>query len=254
MTNRTGLLFVGAFVLVAAPALAKAPDPVGIEGPADGSLFVLGRGPVEIRVSRYDNAKKFECTFTQGAAKWRSGPQKYGLCKMTVEDQARFKPGPVNVAVRVFYRNAWLKPATMTISFLEAPHRATVDEQRAARQKELDQLLKDANAETVSNCDCNVPITVDYASFPDAEQMRTLKDAITAVSLVFKNACEDPKRKQGFCARAKSGRISFEPNEHPASSGYSNGVALCTANRMGYCSNERIMRAAEYFGVAAPQG
>lgn len=94
---------------------APPPDPVELSEPRAGDSLELGKGEVKIKPSHYLNAKKYDCTLTQGAAKWQSGPQEFPICTMKPADQAKFKSGPADVEVRAFVKNQWLAPAKAKI-------------------------------------------------------------------------------------------------------------------------------------------
>ena len=106
-------------VLVASTALAAPPpDPVEVNGPREGEKVELGKGRFEILPSPYRDAKKFDCTVTQGSTVWKSGDQPGPHCEVPAAEQAKFKAGPATVSVRAFFRKAWLQAAKVTVELI----------------------------------------------------------------------------------------------------------------------------------------
>ena len=102
-------------VSLASPAFAAPPDPVGINVPGEGELIALGEQAIPIKPTPYTNATKYDCAVSQGKVSWKSPPSQYPICSLSIADQAKLRPGPAKITVRVMLGKRWLPAKTIDV-------------------------------------------------------------------------------------------------------------------------------------------
>jgi hypothetical protein len=202
-------LVLACLIAVASSATARAgtPDPVALNAPQDGASYRLGEPLRNIGPAPYTNAKKYDCTITQGSVRWHR-ESATPTFEMSVADVNKFKPGPAVVAARVFFHNAWLPAAKATFTF--APS-ASAAAKHVAGSKHYDKTevataMAEAHDKWKSECGCNVAMSVDDSSLSangpvggNATFKITHTFGVVAIS-AGPDVCKDDESKKKICA------------------------------------------------------
>jgi len=205
--------------LLASATLAHAgpsADPVTLNAPREGATYRLGEPLRGIGPSPYTNAKKYDCTITQGAVRWHRESATPGF-EMPVADVNKFKPGPAVITVRVFYKKAWLPSAKASFTFTPSKTAKQVAGAAAKYDKEVvAKAIAEARGKWKTICGCDVAMRVDESSLSaDGPQGGNLTSKIAdTFGIVGFSAepevCKDDASKKKLCEHVRAVVVAEE--------------------------------------------
>jgi hypothetical protein len=193
----------------AATVRAGTPDPVTLNAPQEGASYRLGEPLRGIGPAPYTNAKKYDCTITQGSVRWHR-ESTTPTFEMSVADVNKFKPGPAAITGRVFYHNAWLPAAKATFTF--TPSSAATKHVAGSKhydKVEVAKAMAEAHDKWKSECGCNVAMSVDDSSLSatgpvggNATFKITQTFGVVSIS-ASADICKDDESKKKVCAHLR---------------------------------------------------
>ena len=203
-------------VALAATSANAGPDPVTLNAPTDGSTYRLGEALRGIGPAHYTNAKKYDCTVTQGSVRWHR-ESATPTFEMSVADVNKFKPGPAVITGRVFFHNAWLPAAKATFTF--APSNASKKNVAGSShydKAEVATAMAEAHEKWKTACGCNVPMSVDDSTFTPAGPVggnATMKitGTFSIVGICASDdVCKDDASKKKMCENVRGVVVTQE--------------------------------------------
>jgi hypothetical protein len=198
----------------AATVRAGTPDPVTLNAPQDGASYRLGEPLRNIGPAPYTNAKKYDCTITQGSVRWHRESTTPTFA-MSVAEVNKFKSGPAVITGRVFYRNAWLPAAKATFTFAPAATKH-IASSKHYDGGEVATAIAAARDKWKSECGCEVAMSVDDSSFSATGPVggNTTMKITGTFSIVGISAtmgiCKDDAAKKQVCAHLRGVVVAEE--------------------------------------------
>ena len=128
---------------------------------------------------------------------------------------------------------------------LAIPSLAAAGKPERDRQKELEPKVAETKTAVKKLCGCDIPVSVQYESYPKADDMLRVPDALSSLVEALQNDCDDANEKAILCKNLKGYVVKFGKGGTDVS--FSSGVISCPSTDTGYCGKEQVDKITQAF-------